>query len=287
MMKKIKLLKHLLILTLFVACNSDDSTIDGVKPVADFSYTNDGSTFTFTNLSQNGTSYRWDFGDLYFTSDEENPVYTYSTGGDLVVSLTVTNESGGEDFISKTITAPEIIIIDIAIDGDFEDWADVEFAHESTSEDGSIQKMKIWGGGSNINVYLEGNATMKMELVQMYINSDGNTETGFLHGDWSDGSGAEYLFEGPFVSNGWGSFYEHIDPDGGWGWNPLAGSGAYLKVSQVISISDNVNAIEFSIPKSELGNIGETIGFAFTEMTSGWGLVASFPDTTSFVSIEL
>jgi PKD repeat protein len=69
-MKKIKLTKYitmLVVLLLLTACSSDSSSSDSdTKPVADFSFTNDGSTFTFTNLSTNGTKYRWDFGDLYF-----------------------------------------------------------------------------------------------------------------------------------------------------------------------------------------------------------------------------
>jgi PKD repeat protein len=264
-MKNIKLLNHFVLVIFFVGCSSDDNQDSSPMPVADFSYTNDGSTFSFNNLSENGSTYRWDFGDLSFTSNEENPIYTYNIGGEILVSLTVTNESGKVDYISKTISAPEIIIIDIIIDGSFDDWEDVEVAHENVSETGSIQKIKIWGGGPNINVYLEGNSKMQ----------------------WPEGSGADIMFEGPPVSNGWGSFYNHIDPAGGWGWSPIAGSAAYLEASQIVNLSENINAIEFSIPKSQLGNLGETIGFAFTEMTAEWAFVANFPETTSFVTVEL
>jgi PKD repeat protein len=286
-MKTIKLINYFVLVIFFVGCSSDDNQDSSPMPVADFSYTNDGSTFSFNNLSENGSTYRWDFGDLSFTSNEENPIYTYNIGGEILVSLTVTNESGKVDYISKTISAPEIIIIDIIIDGSFDDWEDVEVAHENVSETGSIQKIKIWGGGPNINVYLEGNSKMQMELVNMFINTDGNSQTGYLHSAWPEGSGAEFLFEGPPVSNGWGSFYNHIDPAGGWGWSPIAGSAAYLEASQIVNLSENINAIEFSIPKSQLGNLGETIGFAFTEMTAEWAFVANFPETTSFVTVEL
>lgn len=284
-MKKIKLINYLtaLVAMLFLGgCSKDDTPLDsGTMPTADFSFTNVGSTFTFTNLSENGLTYRWDFGDLSFTSNTENPIYTYGIGGEIVVSLTVTNATGQEAFVTKTITAPRIIIIDIKVDGKFTDWDDVKFASESTTGNGSIQKIKIWAGGANVNVYLEGNKTMQMELVDMYINSDGNTQTGFKSWQWPNGSGADYLFEGPLLSNGWGDFYQHTDPAGGWGWNQLAGSGVNLKSSGIVSVSATTNAIEFSIPKSQLGTLGKSIGFAFTEMTSGWGLVASFPEVTS------
>ncbi|WP_394776751.1 PKD domain-containing protein [Flavobacterium sp.] len=290
-MKKIKITKYLTILMallLVTACSSDSASSDSAtKPLADFSFTNDGSTFTFTNLSTNGTKYRWDFGDLYYLSNDKDPVYTYKIGGEIKVSLTVTNDAGEESFITKTITAPRIIIIDIKIDGKFTDWDDVAVTDQNTSGNGSIQKIKIWAGGPNVNVYLEGNKKMLMELVDMYINTDGNTKTGFLHSNWPEGSGAEFLFEGPVVTDGWGQFYNHTDPNGGWGWAGIAGSGVNLKASGIVSLNDTTNAMEFSIPKSQLGTLGSSIGIAITEMTSGWAAVANFPEGPKFSTLQL
>jgi len=290
-MKKIKLTKYitmLVALLLLTACSSDSSSSDSAtKPVADFSFTNDGSTFTFTNLSTNGTKYRWDFGDLYYPSSEKDPVYTYKIGGEIRVSLTVTNDAGEEAFVTKVITAPRIIIIDIKIDGKFTDWDDVAVTDQNTSGNGSIQKIKIWAGGPNVNVYLEGNKKMLLELVDMYINTDGNTQTGFLHSNWAEGSGAEFLFEGPVVSNGWGDFYKHTDPNGGWGWGQIVGSGINLKASSLVSLNDTTNALEFSIPKSQLGTLTGFIGIAITEMNAGWGAVANFPEGPKFSTLQL
>ena len=99
-MKKLITIKYvatLLVLFIIAACSSDNSTSgSGNPPVADFSFTNDGSVFTFTNLSTNASTYRWDFGDLYYTSDVKDPIYTYGIGGEILVSLTVTNEAGEE-----------------------------------------------------------------------------------------------------------------------------------------------------------------------------------------------
>lgn len=290
-MKKLITIKYvatLLVLFIIAACSSDNSTSgSGNPPVADFSFTNDGSVFTFTNLSTNASTYRWDFGDLYYTSDVKDPIYTYGIGGEILVSLTVTNEAGEESYIAKTITAPRIIIVDIKVDGKFTDWDDVAVTDENTSGEGSIQKIKIWAKGENVNVYLEGNKKMQMELVDMFINTDGNTATGFLHANWPEGSGAEFLFEGPVVTNGWGAFYNHTDPNGGWGWSAIAGSEASLKSSGIVSLSDTTNAIEFSIPKTQLGSLGSSIGIAITELTSGWAAVANFPEAKKFSTLEL
>lgn len=290
-MKKIKLLKYvtmMLSLLLLTACSGDDSSSDSAtKPIADFSFTNDGSEFVFTNLSENASKYKWDFGDLYYYSNEKDPIYTYKIGGEIRVSLTVTNEAGEESFITKTITAPKIIIIDIKIDGKFEDWDDVAVTDENTSGNGSIQKIKMWAAGSNVNVYLEGNKKMTMELVDMFINTDGDTTTGYLSANWPGGSGAEFLFEGPLATGGWGEFYNHTNPNGGWGWGAISGSGSSLKASAVVSLNATTNAIEFSIPKSQLGTLGSTIGIAFTELTTGWTTIANFPEGPKFATLKL
>jgi len=54
--------------------------------VADFSYSADGGTVTFTNESSNATSYSWTFGDDG-SSLEENPTNVYTESGDYVVVL--------------------------------------------------------------------------------------------------------------------------------------------------------------------------------------------------------
>lgn len=62
-------------------------------PLSNFTFSANGLTVTFTNTSTNGTSYLWDFGDG-FTSTEVNPVHTYAVGGNYTVTLTTTNACG-------------------------------------------------------------------------------------------------------------------------------------------------------------------------------------------------
>ena len=65
-------------------------------PVADFKPDSVGCTpltVQFRNLSKNGESYTWDFGDKVF-SNEFNPSHTYFVPGIYIVELTVTNLSG-------------------------------------------------------------------------------------------------------------------------------------------------------------------------------------------------
>lgn len=69
-------------------------------PVASFTYTVNNLTLTFTNTSQNATTYLWEFGDG-LESNEQDPVYTYAEAGTYVVKLTATNHCGSS---VKTIT---------------------------------------------------------------------------------------------------------------------------------------------------------------------------------------
>jgi PKD repeat protein len=50
-------------------------------------------TIHFRNLSENGVSYTWDFGDLTFSS-EKDPSHTYNIPGNYIVKLTATNIAG-------------------------------------------------------------------------------------------------------------------------------------------------------------------------------------------------
>nr|MBP6828600.1 PKD domain-containing protein [Saprospiraceae bacterium] len=70
-------------------------------PVTNFSFTTNGLTATFTNLTTGGTTYLWSFGDGA-TSTETNPVHTYDDPGVYTVILTATNACGSTN-ISKSV----------------------------------------------------------------------------------------------------------------------------------------------------------------------------------------
>lgn len=71
-------------------------------PTADFTYSVEGLTVTFTSVVTDTESYLWEFGDGE-TSTEANPVHVYTGGGDFEVTLTATGE-GGTDSKKETIT---------------------------------------------------------------------------------------------------------------------------------------------------------------------------------------
>ena len=72
-------------------------------PASSFMYTVPGAPctsdcdVTFTNQSQNATSYQWNFGDESPLSIAVNPVHTYANPGTYSVSLKAINEVGQDD----------------------------------------------------------------------------------------------------------------------------------------------------------------------------------------------
>ncbi|MDX1913268.1 MAG: PKD domain-containing protein [Saprospiraceae bacterium] len=71
-------------------------------PSAGFNFAAFQTTVTFTNTSQNATSYAWNFGDGN-TSNEANPTHTYGAPGTYNVSLAATNNCGTTIF-EQTVT---------------------------------------------------------------------------------------------------------------------------------------------------------------------------------------
>ncbi|MFT6244953.1 MAG: gliding motility-associated-like protein [Salibacteraceae bacterium] len=78
-------------------------------PIADFSFTPNpalvNETVAFTDLStgSNINQWYWDFGDNE-ANNVQNPVHSYSEGGDYIIILEVTDELGCTDTTSKVIT---------------------------------------------------------------------------------------------------------------------------------------------------------------------------------------
>ncbi|MFH2143006.1 MAG: M14 family zinc carboxypeptidase [Bacteroidota bacterium] len=77
-------------------------------PTADFTNSANNNVITFTNTSDNATSYMWYFGDNNSTN-MPNPVHTYNNSGTYDVMLIATNSCGSDTVIYSI----NVIIIDI------------------------------------------------------------------------------------------------------------------------------------------------------------------------------
>ncbi|MCK5683311.1 PKD domain-containing protein, partial [bacterium] len=90
----------------------------------------------FTDTTIGATSWAWTFGDNG-TSEDQNPVHTYTTAGNYTVSLTVTDEGENSDTITKTdyITVVEPVVLaagwNAITSGTTEDLNDILFLNET------------------------------------------------------------------------------------------------------------------------------------------------------------
>jgi hypothetical protein len=84
---------------------SSTSVVISPAPIAGFTSTNLPTLeVSFMNSSTNATTYAWDFGDG-FTSSQANPIHGYFTSGSFTVTLIATNADGCDDTTSATIQA--------------------------------------------------------------------------------------------------------------------------------------------------------------------------------------
>jgi PKD repeat protein len=76
--------------------SSDTMRINRIgAPLANFTYSQSGSLFSFTDLSQNPVSWYWTFGDGN-NSNQQNPQHTYQLSGMYTVTLIVANGCGSD-----------------------------------------------------------------------------------------------------------------------------------------------------------------------------------------------
>jgi len=103
-------------------------------PTAEFTTSSMFLSVTTTNLSENGTTYAWNFGvegEEGNTSTEFEPTFTYPANGTYTVTLTVTGEDGQEDTISSEITVAEEMIVPSATFTSTTDFLTATFANTS------------------------------------------------------------------------------------------------------------------------------------------------------------
>lgn len=240
---------------------------------ADFDFAVDNSKVTFTNNSVDADTYSWNFGDGS-TSTEKNPVHSYAQYGTYNVVLVAGNsETGKEKQVTKQVLI-EKVITPIVIDGSFDDWANVDYVSGLVPA-GSLTKMKYKVVGDKLNILLVGNSTMKLGMVEVRFNTDGNAATGWVPVDaYANGGGIELRGVGPDLydrSNG----SKWIDSTGSW----------WKRSTNVTSIGTNEFAVEIAydmVKMKELSGLtfsqtGIYIGFIDYPAMNNWTVLGSLP----------
>jgi PKD repeat protein len=252
------------------SCKKDD-TSSGTKAV--FSYIADGFKVNFTNFSTNATEYVWDFGDQSTGSTLSNPTHVFTKKGQYLVSLTAKKL----ELISTFIDTVLILGPNIKIDGDFTDWAYVEYNHlNEAGTGGTIRAVKTFASAGYLNFLLEGNADFALNVVDIYLDSDNNPETGLKTWMYPAGSGADFLFEGS-VPGEWGDAFAHVGPGNDWNWESAPISFAEAVKFSSFKTADGRKIVEFSIKRSGLGTLSGSVNFAIIESNEGWTEIGAIP----------
>jgi PKD repeat protein len=266
-----------------VSCKKED-TSSGLKAV--FSYVPDGFKVSFTNFSTGATSYVWDFGDGSDSSTLKGPTHVFPAKGQFLVKLTARNETETSTFIDTVL----IIGPNIKIDGDFTDWAYVGYNHEILDgSGGTLLAIKTYASSGYLNFYLEGTPECSLTVMDLYLDTDNNPETGLKSWMYPAGSGADYLCEGS-VPGGWGDVYQHVGPGNDWNWNGVYSFSDIMQFSAFKNV-DGKQAIEFSIQRSALGTMSKKVNFGLVESNEGWTEIGWMPLTqtpeSKFLTIDL
>ncbi|MGF2412393.1 PKD domain-containing protein [Ferruginibacter sp.] len=280
----IYLFAALLIMLSASSCKKDNAG-SGLKAV--FSYVADGYKVNFTNFSTGATEYSWDFGDgTGVGSTSKTPQHIFTKKGDFLVSLTAKN--GAETSVFKDTVS--IIGPNIKIDGDYSDWQYVPYTYQNDAAYvSSVRSVKAFASADAIYINLEGDANMKMEIIDIYMDADNNPATGFNTWYYPLHSGADFLLEGSPVG-GWGDVFVHSGPQTAFSWTPVAAFADAMKFSALSTVGGK-NVIEFSIKRSVLGTTRNFIHFGLVESNSGWAEVGQISEaktaTSKFIVVPL
>ena len=259
---------------LMISCSAEDSSTPSIAPSASFDVTADELVATFNNTSENAVSYIWVFGDGN-KSTEENPVHTFAEEGTYDVELFATNSSNQTKTAKRSVTVslkkedenpmPEV---NITLDGKFDDWAEIDEKHlaiavldEKNSDYKRLKEVRFIADQTYIYMY------MKMDILHanamdMYLNVDGDTETGYNSWMWKEGA-ANYLMQSS-ISSGYDMRLAAYDETkgGGWGWlspNVVEPGMGLMTISEMVQVEGNIYEFEAQIMRNMIPNLGDSV----------------------------
>ena len=269
------------------------------KPKARFSYEVDGLTVKFTDASKDAVSYQWDFGDGSQVSAEQNPTHEYAEAGKYTVKLTVSN-AGGEDSRSEEINV-EPKLVDMKIDGKFDDWAQIPASLLAVAEADEnskyelLHKIMFYTDADNIFFYFEFDAStgryfdeesqeefdgFEVDYVDMYLNLDDDPLTGSNSYLWVE-SAAEYLIEGSIRSyTDAGMFFFASEDQTAWGWTDSGVSGIIDAISEPVKLENGALAVEGKIMRAMFPITPKAMKVGVFTSNSGWSETGCLPQTT-------
>ena len=272
-----------------ISCGEDEEPI--AAPDASFTSAISGKTVTFTNTTVGEElTYAWDFGDGS-TSTDESPEHTYEANGSYIAKLTATNTSGVDE--SEAV----LEIINITIDGDVADWADVEtLASYADGEAGSMLEVKVENLGTDKLFFYVKTTTASNGFIDLYLNSDQDATTGFSSWMYPTTPGYDILLEGFMINQTeveselfFGNYDDATagDDKTAWAWVANNASATFLTINDAV-VSGSTMEYEFSINISEFPEYAipsEAITFFIVDVdapdggTTDWSWLGNAPGT--------
>jgi hypothetical protein len=147
----------------------------------------------------------------------------------------------------------------IVIDGEASEWLSVPNGANATAQ--STTALKAIYDGSTYLYFLSQGVGMGPNY-NLFINSDGNTNTGFKLSQWSV-SGADYLLEN-------GVLYQYSGTGADWAWTSKGTSG--------VTQNKNSSVFEARIAASALGDISAgSLSYGFQDLTSDYSQISQLP----------
>ena len=258
-----------------LSCNKDESK---PAPTPNFTFEINNKTVAFTNTSTDATSYSWDFGDNSEVSAEMNPVHVYAAYGDYDVRLTAIGD-GGQKILKQTISVVKEWPV-ITIDSDFSDWDAVESFYSGYGDaSGTLVEAKVTSdaAGSKLYFYVKGTLNSDYPVIQIMINADGDTTTGWsgmYSGYASDG--AEYQFEYGFDWEFCETYAYGAEIDQSWPWEDVitadSENGDITESSGPVGGTEMEFAIETSLMINPV--VADEIGIYFWQQPSDWSVTS-------------
>ena len=281
-LRSIRIFAAILSVAFLVSCGDDE---DGGgnptdDPIASFQFEVDGTNIfqvTFTNFSENATTYSWDFGDGN-TSTEENPVHTYAATGSYNVTLTALNGPTATSQQTKTVNITDPFEELRKLTGDvsktwrlIRDVSTGDFPLQVGPEDRSA----IWwalGDGNNLGdrpCILDDNYIFSFDgTFEFQTNGDTWADGGV----WAESAGAPGCVDSTNPANmvninnedisAWGDGTHAFDLNSAGGTLTLTGLGAYLGLAKAATSEEVVvpqTAVTYNLVKLTAGDVDTLI----------------------------
>lgn len=255
----------------------------------------DGTVYTVSNGAWTKTSAKAE-------------VYKTSTGAEIKVALSDLGNASGRIYVgvkdgessslpnkgNKMLECSTPSLAEaptITLDGNPEDWAGVS---PIAGGSGTIGNLYAFRDAENLcvmtyvkNPNFETNCALSTNLL---VNADGNANTGYQHGNFKQGSGADILVQDWFSNDFGGNtkniefFYTTMDT---WKWTAISSQNSYKVCAPV---SENEYCVEYVLPISDIKSAFNSVSDDFyiavdREQLQSETPAGSAPANGSFVKV--